>query len=108
MFWNHAQTVEELMQSADLSMYESKRHGKNQVHFFDPVMQQTVSERLRLETDLRDALTGDQFELHYQAQCDGDGRINGVEALARWRHPTRGLVSPGLFIPAAARRSSRR
>jgi EAL domain-containing protein (putative c-di-GMP-specific phosphodiesterase class I) len=103
MFWNHAQTVDELMQSADLSMYESKRQGKNQVHFFDPVMQQTVSERLRLETDLREALTQDQFELHYQAQCDGEGRINGVEALARWRHPTRGLVSPALFIPAAER-----
>ena len=103
MFGGQPQTVEELMQSADLSMYEAKRQGKNQVRFFDPVMQQTVSERLQLETDLREALSGDQFELHYQAQCDADGRIEGVEALARWRHPTRGLVPPGLFIAAAER-----
>ena len=103
MFRDHQQTVDELMQSADLSMYEAKRQGKNRIRFFDPVMQQTVAERLQLETDLREALSGDQFELHYQAQCDADGRIDGVEALARWRHPTRGLVPPGLFIAAAER-----
>ena len=103
MFRDHQQTVNELMQSADLSMYEAKRQGKNRIRFFDPVMQQTVAERLQLETDLRDALSGDQLELHYQAQCDADGRIDGVEALARWRHPTRGLVPPGLFIAAAER-----
>ena len=103
MFRDHQQTVDELMQSADLSMYEAKRQGKNRIRFFDPVMQQTVAERLQLETDLRDALSGDQLELHYQAQCDADGRIDGVEALARWRHPTRGLVPPGLFIAAAER-----
>ncbi|MFU2488683.1 EAL domain-containing protein [Thauera sp. WH-1] len=103
MFAGHRQTVDELMQSADLSMYEAKRQGRNRVRFFDPVMQQTVAERLQLETDLRDALSGDQFELHYQAQCDADGRIDGVEALARWQHPRRGLVPPGLFIAAAER-----
>ena len=103
MFGGKRQTVDELMQSADLSMYEAKRQGKNRVRFFDPVMQQTVAERLQLETDLREALAGDQFELHYQAQCDAKGRIDGVEALARWRHPSRGLVPPGLFIAAAER-----
>lgn len=103
MFCDHEQTVDELMQSADLSMYESKRLGKNRIRFFDPVMQRTVSERLLLENDLREALSQGQFELHYQAQCDADGRINGVEALARWRHPVRGMVSPGLFIPIAER-----
>lgn len=103
MFRDHAQTVEALMRSADLSMYESKRQGKNQVRFFDPVMQSTVSERLQLEADLRAALSLDQFELHYQAQCDGEGRLTGVEALASWRHPGRGLVPRDLFIPAAER-----
>jgi diguanylate cyclase (GGDEF)-like protein len=103
MFADHVQTVDELMQSADLSMYEAKRQGKNQIRFFDPVMQQKVSDRLQLETDLREALSRDQFELHYQAQCNGNGRIEAVEALARWRHPRRGLVSPGIFIPAAER-----
>ncbi|MDX9885755.1 EAL domain-containing protein [Thauera sp.] len=103
MFGGQKQTVDELMQSADLSMYEAKRQGKNQIRFFDPVMQRTVSERLQLEKDLREALSGDQFELHYQAQCDADGTIDGVEALARWRHPTRGLVPPGVFIAAAER-----
>ena len=103
MFQGHRQTVDELMQGADLSMYEAKRQGKNRIRFFDPMMQQAVAERLRLETDLRDALSGDQFELHYQAQCDAEGRIDGVEALARWRHPARGLVPPGIFIAAAER-----
>ncbi len=103
MFSGQQHTVDELMQGADLSMYEAKRQGKNRVRFFDPVMQQTVAERLQLETDLREALSSDQFELHYQAQCDADGRIDGVEALARWRHPRRGLVPPGLFIAAAER-----
>ena len=103
MFTDEVQTVEELMQSADLSMYEAKRQGKNQIRFFDPVMQQKVSERLQLEADLREALAQDQFDLHYQAQCDGDGRIEGVEVLARWQHPRRGSVPPGVFIPAAER-----
>ncbi|WP_287367291.1 EAL domain-containing protein [Thauera sp.] len=103
MFCDHEQTVDELMQSADLSMYESKRQGKNRIRFFDPVMQRTVSERIQLENDLREALSQGQFELHYQAQCDADGRIDGVEALARWHHPARGLVPPGLFIPIAER-----
>ena len=101
LFNDSRQSVDVLMQSADLSMYESKRNGKNQLRFFDPVMQRTVSERLMLEADLRDALVHRQFELHYQAQCDAQGRVHGAEALARWRHPIRGLVSPGVFIPAA-------
>ncbi len=103
MFSNAEDDIDALMQSADLSMYESKRHGKNQIRFFDPAMQRTVSERLQLETDLREALAHDQFELHFQAQCDAEGRVDGVEALARWRHPTRGMVPPGIFIQTAER-----
>mgnify|MGYP001354359041 CR=1 FL=1 len=103
MFCSADDDIDALMQSADLSMYESKRQGKNQIRFFDPAMQRAVSERLQLETDLREALAHDQFELHFQAQCDAEGRIDGVEALARWRHPTRGMVPPGVFIQAAER-----
>ncbi|MHB1372904.1 MAG: EAL domain-containing protein [Thauera sp.] len=103
MFCRADDDVDALMQGADLSMYESKRHGKNQIRFFDPAMQRTVSERLQLETDLREALAHDQFELHFQAQCDAEGQIDGVEALARWRHPRRGMVPPGIFIQTAER-----
>lgn len=101
LFNDSRQSVDALMQSADLSMYEAKRSGKNQLRFFDPVMQRTVSDRLTLEAELRHALERHEFELHYQAQCDAHGRVHGAEALARWRHPIRGLVSPGVFIPAA-------
>ena len=103
MFNDHHQTVDELMQSADLSMYESKRQGKNQLHFFDPVMQRTVTERLQLEADLRRSLANNELELHYQIQCDAQGKVRGAEALARWRHPLRGLVPPTTFIPVAER-----
>lgn len=103
LFNDNQQSVDALMQSADLSMYEAKRNGKNQLRFFDPAMQRTVSDRVMLESDLRDALLHRQLELHYQSQCDAKGQVHGAEVLARWRHPIRGLVLPGVFIPAAER-----
>jgi len=86
------------LKQADLAMYESKKTGRNSIRFFDPAMQTTVIERAALEHELRRAIQENQFLLHYQAQVVGVGRITGAEALLRWQHPRRGIVSPAEFI----------
>lgn len=93
--------VEELMKQADLSMYKAKAAGRNTCHFFDPAMEVAVRERAALEKDLRAALDEQQFLLHYQAQVTSGQRMIGAEALVRWQHPQRGMVSPADFIPLA-------
>ena len=93
--------VQELLKRADLAMYEAKRVGRNSLRFFDPVMQETLEKRTHLELDLRHALEQRQFRLYYQKQVDNSGREIGAEALLRWMHPQRGLVSPLDFIPLA-------
>jgi diguanylate cyclase (GGDEF)-like protein/PAS domain S-box-containing protein len=95
------ETTEELLKRADMAMYQAKAAGHNTLRFFDPQMQAAVSKRAATESDLREALLRRQFELHYQAQVDADGRLTGVEALLRWRHPGRGMVAPLEFIPLA-------
>jgi diguanylate cyclase (GGDEF)-like protein/PAS domain S-box-containing protein len=92
---------DELMKQADLAMYKAKERGRDAVCFFDPQMESAVRQRSALEKDLRRALEERQFLLLYQPQVDMDGRIFGVEALVRWRHPQRGLVAPAEFIPVA-------
>jgi EAL domain-containing protein (putative c-di-GMP-specific phosphodiesterase class I) len=82
-------------------MYQSKAAGRNTLRFFDPVMQAAASARAALEIDLRHGLDHQEFLLHYQPVVDQDSKMTGVEALLRWRHPTRGMVSPGEFIPVA-------
>ncbi len=94
-------TLEDLQRQADLAMYRVKETGKRSYSFFEPNMEMRLRERLRLETDLRMAIDRKEFELFYQAQLDAMGRVTGAEALIRWRHPQRGLVPPGLFIPIA-------
>ena len=101
LFIGHQLSIDELMKRADLAMYQSKAAGRNTLRFFDPQMQAAVSTRAALESDLREALLKRQFVLHYQAQVDSAHRITGVEALLRWEHPLRGLVSPLEFIPLA-------
>ena len=101
LFDGHQTTIEELLKQADLAMYQSKTAGRNTLRFFDPKMQALVSERAALEVDLREAVRQQQFILYYQPQVIGEGRITGAEALLRWRHPQRGLVSPAEFIPLA-------
>lgn len=93
--------MDELMKQADLAMYRSKSEGRNQIRFFDPKMEADAKVRATLERDLRDALDKHQFLLHYQPQVVADGRVTGAEALVRWQHPARGMVSPAEFIPAA-------
>ena len=91
-----------LLRDADTAMYRAKQAGKARCEVFDPSMNTAAVERLALETDLRRALERGEFELHYQPKVElATGRLAGLEALVRWRHPQRGLVSPAQFIPLA-------
>lgn len=101
MFGGPDSDQEELLKQADLAMYQAKADGRNMVRFFNPQMQAQVSARTALETDLHRALEARQFLLYYQPQVDTQGQVVGVEALVRWQHPVRGLVSPAEFIPVA-------
>lgn len=101
LFCGHDTSVEELIKRADMAMYQAKDGGRNRIHFFDPQMQQLVELRALLESDLHNALADEQFELHYQLQVDHENQPIGAEALIRWVHPQRGVVSPAHFIPVA-------
>lgn len=101
MFGGPDSDQDELLKQADLAMYQAKADGRNTVRFFNPLMQAQVSARTALEKDLHRALDARQFLLYYQPQVDEHGQTVGVEALVRWQHPVRGLVSPGEFIPIA-------
>ena len=90
-----------LMRQADIAMYKAKDMGRNAWCFFNPAMQLEVETHAALETDLRRAVGDNQLRLFYQAQVDNDLRIIGAEALLRWNHPQRGMVSPMQFIPIA-------
>jgi len=94
-------SIDDLMKQADLAMYKSKEAGRNGLRFFDPNMESTLKERAGLEEDLRRGIEEKQFILYYQPQVDANGLISGAEALVRWNHPKRGLVSPADFIPVA-------
>ena len=92
----------QLVRSADLALYQAKADGAGKWRLFAPEMEARAQERRVLEFDLRKAVTLREFELHYQPQtCAATGRPLGFEALARWRSPTRGLVSPLVFVPLA-------
>lgn len=95
-------TAEQLLRNADLAMYRAKSQGKNRYEEFQDQMHTAVLARLELEADLRRALLEDQCEVHYQPIVDLTSRaLVGFEALVRWRHPTRGLLSPAEFVPNA-------
>jgi diguanylate cyclase (GGDEF)-like protein len=96
--------AETLLRDADLAMYRAKADGKGRYQAFEPGMHTEIMERLELEVELKGAIERGELTLVYQAVFSlGTGAIAGLEALVRWRHPTRGLLPPGRFIPLAER-----
>lgn len=94
--------IDTLIKNADQAMYEAKKRGKNRCSYFTQSLQDAAQNRLHLTKDLRGASKAQEFEVHFQPIIDlNTGRIHKAEALARWRHPARGMVSPGVFIPLA-------
>lgn len=92
---------EELLQQVDLALYRAKANGRNRMVFFDVAHQAEANSRLALENDLRGAVARQELRLHYQPIVDEHQHIVGMEALVRWQHPKRGMVSPADFIPLA-------
>ncbi len=102
LYPHDAATADDLIRCADTAMYQAKDNGRNGFEFYESHMHARSVERLALENDLRRALERHEFVLHYQPILAADTlRVTGAEALVRWRHPSRGLVPPDQFIPAA-------
>jgi diguanylate cyclase (GGDEF)-like protein/PAS domain S-box-containing protein len=94
--------VETLLKNADFAMYQAKDHGRNNYQFFESSLNMNALERQAIERELRHAIERNEFELHYQPKMNlASGKIAGVEALIRWRHPLRGLMQPAQFISVA-------
>ncbi|MDA9499558.1 bifunctional diguanylate cyclase/phosphodiesterase [Bradyrhizobium sp. CCBAU 11357] len=94
--------LDQLIKNADLAMYGAKAEGRRTHRFFEPEMDASAKARLSMEQDLRQALVNGGFEIHYQPLVDlRTNEVSGCEALLRWRHPERGMVSPAEFIPVA-------
>jgi len=99
---DNGRCAQKLLRSADTAMYHAKAKGRNTFQFFTEEMNQRVLQRMETEKELRIALENEQIIPHYQPKIDTDtGKIKGVEALARWYHPEKGNISPGIFIPVA-------
>ncbi|MGI8509954.1 MAG: putative bifunctional diguanylate cyclase/phosphodiesterase, partial [Gemmatimonadaceae bacterium] len=98
----HSATPDALLRNADAAMYRAKSEGKGRYAMFEPAMHVAALMRLQLDSELRQAIDSNEFEVEYQPIVRFDtGRITAVEALVRWRHPERGMVAPGAFIAAA-------
>ncbi|MGH6648784.1 putative bifunctional diguanylate cyclase/phosphodiesterase [Aquabacterium sp.] len=97
-----ATDIDDLFKQADQAMYVAKDAGRSRFSYFTPALQEAAQTRVRLTNDLRQALTNEEFKVFYQPIVDlQTGRVHKAEALIRWQHPTRGLVSPAIFIPIA-------
>jgi diguanylate cyclase (GGDEF)-like protein/PAS domain S-box-containing protein len=98
----HGTALDQLLKNADLAMYDAKADGRRTFRFFEPEMDARVKALRTLELDLRQAITNGGFEVHYQPLVNlADNKVTGCEALLRWRHPSRGMISPAEFIPVA-------
>ncbi len=93
--------LSELMVWAELALYTAKEEGKNTACFYDPALQESAAQKFKLENEIRVALITNQFKLFYQPQYNDKGNMIGVEALLRWNHPEKGLLSPINFLPVA-------
>ncbi|WP_457662023.1 EAL domain-containing protein [Sinorhizobium medicae] len=101
-FPNQGRTAGELLANADMAMYRAKELGRDNIQVFTEEMAARAHERLQWQEELREALAGEEFLLHFQPQMNlGTGRIFAAEALLRWNHPVRGIISPSVFIPLA-------
>ena len=99
---DHATNTDSLLKMADMALYRAKSTGRNGYFFFDPAMSVDASTRHELENELRHAIKNEEFQLDYQPVVDTKTRkVCGVEALIRWRHPTKGMIFPDAFIPVA-------
>jgi diguanylate cyclase (GGDEF)-like protein/PAS domain S-box-containing protein len=97
-----ASEVEDLLKHADQAMYDAKRQGRNRFSYFTPALRETAQHRQKLIHDLREATSGEQLRVVFQPIVDlANGQIHKAEALVRWLHPQRGLISPAEFIPLA-------
>ncbi len=93
---------DQLLRNADMALYRAKAEGRGTYHFFQAEMDAQMQDRRRLELDLRKALLAEQFELYYQPLVNvASGEVSGFEALIRWNHPQRGIITPDAFIPVA-------
>ncbi len=100
VFGGRRESSNEILQQADIAMYQAKAAGRNTMRFFAPALQAAVNARAALEEDLRESIKTCQFVLYYQPQIDRN-RLIGAEGLLRWTHPSRGILPPGEFIPLA-------
>lgn len=101
LFDAERQSLDALLKQAEAAMYRAKNEGRNTYRFYDPQIQAHLEAKVSLETDLRLAVEQQQLCLFYQLQVDEQDRVQGVEALVRWIHPDKGMVSPAQFIPLA-------
>jgi diguanylate cyclase (GGDEF)-like protein/PAS domain S-box-containing protein len=101
LYCGNEESEDILLKKSDMAMYQAKDSGRNAVRFFDPAMQVAVLAHAEIEADLRHAVPNSELHLHYQIQFDSQFHPIGAEALVRWMHPKRGIVSPAQFIPIA-------
>ncbi len=101
LFSDNKTGIHTIIKQADIAMYQAKNAGRNAIRFYDPKMQEVISNRVKMERDLHQAIEQQQFQLYYQLQVDSMNRPLGAEALIRWQHPERNTIPPLEFIPQA-------